>query len=126
MVEPMVWHYLSDFRLPIGKHHVLGKLHNSLHICTHHTTSQETLNSSFTCPHYRYLGQIFKSLPKHLVCKCFQRSYWSECLCHKHCLSPRQPHCVAQCHGQGGVKVQKSSRLCTDWMAKVGLYEHLA
>lgn len=124
MVEPMVWHYLSDFRLPIGNH-TLRKPQNSLCICTHLTTSQETLHSSFTCPHYRYLGQVFKSLPKHLVCKCFQRSYRSECLCHKHCLSPRQPHRVVRCHGQGGVKVQESSRLCSNWMATVGLYRHL-
>lgn len=104
---------------------MLRKPHNSLCICTHLTTSQETLHLSFTCPHYRYLGQVFKSLPKHLVCKCFQRSYRSECLRHKHCLSPRQPHRVARCHGQGGVKVQESSRLCSNWMATVGLYRHL-
>lgn len=113
---------ISGFQLVIT--HAQKTTQFAVYLYTPHNITK-TLHLSFTCPHYRYLGQVFKSLPKHLVCKCFQRSYRSKCLRHKHCLSPRQPHRVARCHGQGGVKVQESSRLCSNWMATVGLYRHL-
>lgn len=54
MVEPMVWHYLSDFRLPIGNHNAQKTTQFAVYLYTPHNITR-----NFTLKFYMSTLQIF-------------------------------------------------------------------